>query len=170
MEETKALMQKDESLPFRLMDALDDYPPIIDAKNNDAYVAGIVDGEGTIYINKRKPRNENSSPSYCLFVAIHNSYKPLLEWVKLIYGGSVYKTPSPKEHRQMWMWVVSNKKAHLFLHKILGYLLIKEKQAIKAIEFYESDIKNWGKKKIPQEILEKREYYRQLISNLNQGR
>jgi hypothetical protein len=167
-------VQRDESLPFKLMDALDDYPPIRDIENNNSYVAGIIDGEGTIYINKRKPnpRRKQYSLGYNLFVSIHNSSKPLLEWTKLMYGGSMYANAPSSTNKLMWMWVVSNKNAYLFLTKIFSYLLIKERQAALAIQFYKTCTrgKDGKGKRLTQEMLDEREYYRQSISNLNQGR
>lgn len=97
-----------------------------------AYTAGILDGEGCIGIYPRGRRRMHRAE-----VRIHNTNEWLIQWLRFAYGGSVYYT-EPKQgenHKPCWMWVVSGKKALIFLQLIYPYLRLKKPQAELAVKF-----------------------------------
>lgn len=99
-----------------------------------AYFAGIVDGEGSIVISK----NNVSSGQLYMRILVVNTYKPLLELLKSIYGGSIsQKKRYGETDKDCGAWQVSCKKAERFLVDIYPYLIVKKSQAEVAFRFIE---------------------------------
>ena len=122
-----------------------------------AYIAGLFDGEGSIYISKGKKQ-------YFLTVSITNTDLYVLEFIKnLLHIGKISKSPDKtmKHHKVYRLRLYSND-AKNFLEIVLPYLRVKTEQAKLAIEF-QSKMKN-GKLTIPKE---EQEYYKNLISSFN---
>ena len=94
-----------------------------------AYIAGLLDGEGYIFIHKY--RNYMS-----LRVGISNTYVPVLKYVKEYYGGNIYKHIRQKKiHKIGYEWVLQNKYTKQFLKDMLPFLIIKSKRAKLALDF-----------------------------------
>ena len=117
-----------------------------------AYMAGIFDGEGTIYIAKIKPRDGKGPFRYVLSCALvmANPYIPKL--FHFSFGGSFIPT---KEHlknpnwQPRWMWSINTRNARSFLEVIKPYLRLKKAEAELAIEFqnnkrYGANPSCWG--------------------------
>jgi hypothetical protein len=87
------------------------------------YLAGFLDGEGHFYID-----------NYKVGISCVNTYKPVLNWMKETFGGSVCtrKIRSPK-HRQAYVWNLSVNGTRQLLPKLVIYLREKQKQAISQI-------------------------------------
>ena len=73
-----------------------------------AYIAGIIDGEGTITL-VRKHQNENYSPE----VSVANTNIGLLNWIKEKVGyGQIMKKPKRLEHHSTaYTWRIKCDKA-----------------------------------------------------------
>lgn len=98
------------------------------------YLAGIVDGEGTICANKR------AQGDFQLQVAIYNTSLYLMKWLVKNVGGKYYVRSligyGGKPGRTQYMWFPSGKKnREKFLLAILPYILLKREQAILALDF-----------------------------------
>jgi hypothetical protein len=103
-------------------------------RNAWPYVAGIVDGEGTICANYRKQGD------YILQVIIYNTSTVLMKWLIKNFGGKYYvrsvKSWNGKPGKIQYMWRPSGKKnRENFLLGILPYLVMKTEQAKLALEF-----------------------------------
>ena len=103
-------------------------------KNAWPYVAGIVDGEGTICANRR------AQGDYQLQVVIYNTSLVLMKWLIKNFGGRYYvrsmKSWNGKPGRIQYMWLPSGKKnREKFLLGILPHLLMKREQGLLALEF-----------------------------------
>ena len=99
-----------------------------------AYVAGIVDGEGTIGLHKNY--EYKGRPFYGLRVSVGNTNEWLISFLKMQFGGYVFKeTHSNPLHKDCWKWELHAKKSYVFLKAILPYLQIKRPQAELAIRF-----------------------------------
>jgi len=99
-----------------------------------SYLAGIVDGEGTICANKR------AQGDFQLQVAIYNTSLFLMKWLVKNVGGRFYVRSligyGGKPGRTQYMWMPAGKKnRENFLLAIVPYLLMKREQAILALEF-----------------------------------
>jgi hypothetical protein len=95
------------------------------------YVAGIVDGEGTICLHI------NNFGTYFLQIIIYNSSLVLMKWLVGNFGGKYYvRTKQITSKRIQYAWHPSGKKnREKFLLGIIPYLVIKKEQAKLALEF-----------------------------------
>lgn len=101
--------------------------------NDAAYIAGLVDGEGSVMLTERKAGTVH------LRVAVSNTFKPVLEWLGEITGiGSVYRhEPNKSNHKVGWSWRCHSNGAEELLRQIRPFLRIKPFQADLAINFHE---------------------------------
>jgi len=90
-----------------------------------AYIAGVIDGEGTIGIYRLR------SPSrYQMKLCISNTSWPLLEWIRERVGGAlVCVAKATSKHREGWQLVVSQYQAAPLLLGCREYLQVKQAQA-----------------------------------------
>lgn len=126
-----------------------------------AYLAGIIDGEGTIYIGFDKTRG------YHLRFYVVNTDKRLIDWLKTTFGGSVYSRKSLKNPnwRRKYEWINVNPED--MLPEILPFLKIKKEQAMLAIKFRKTFVKK--KHRLTEETkLLRAECYKQM-KKLNNG-
>ena len=102
-------------------------PALSDAEAG--YIAGLIDGEGSISLLNGR----------WLQLRIYNSHLGMLNWVKATVGGIVCrgKTPPSAKHKQGYFWVLSMRRAVPFLGIVLRYLIIKRRHAEIAVAFYE---------------------------------
>jgi len=96
-----------------------------------SYLAGVIDGEGYVYITFCK-----STKNYLCGVYIKNTNKKLLEVFVKYFGGNItfHKRAKPN-HKDSYDWVCFGKKAAKLCKYTLPYLTIKRKQAEILLEF-----------------------------------
>jgi len=145
-----------------------------------AYAAGIIDGEGCIYISRHKRINRENF-TLALKVNVIMCDLEVIDWFKKtfngdLFGGGVYKMPPNKKSNQCrpsYMWGISNSGAINFLKMVLPYLKLKTKQAQEAIKFektlfaFDRHAKNGTFLPIPEGLLEQREKIKKQIMSLN---
>jgi hypothetical protein len=95
-----------------------------------AYVAGLFDGEGCIYIGALAIGRDRKTPQYFLNVLISNTFLPVLKKVRSQFGGSIHQ-----QREGIYQWVASGRLALPFLRALLPHLQIKRKQAEIGIAF-----------------------------------
>lgn len=127
-----------------------------------AYLAGIVDGEGTVTLMKNH-KNETPTPS----VSIANNNLQLLNWVKLKVGGTIIskKKYSPL-HSDSYAWSVRQDRAIRILNEIKQYLIVKKPHADLITKEYKSVTHRAGK--YTPEMLKKKMLLVAKIRKLNQ--
>ena len=99
-----------------------------------AYLAGLVDGEGSIGLYLKNHRTD-----FSLRLAVYNTDDTLMAWLQIHIGGLVHKVGrrhNPK-HRQEYCWYLSSTSACETLKLILPYLVIKRAKAEIAIDAWE---------------------------------
>lgn len=98
---------------------------------SSAYVAGFVDGEGTIYY---------SEASKSIQVSVSNTYGPIIEAIARKYGGAVNTTKySKKPHWKLaYVWRASGRRAARFLTDIEPFLVQKRGRAQAALTFLDT--------------------------------
>lgn len=106
-----------------------------------AYIAGFCDGEGSISIGikppRERPRRKTTRFGFILQVTIVNTNRQVLEWIREVCGiGSLHhqKTSAPNRllcHR----FVVTDYAAEQFLRAISPYVRVKQEQTRLALEF-----------------------------------
>jgi len=103
-----------------------------------AYIAGIIDGEGTLTIRKKKPAAKVSHrpPHYSVTFSVSNTEASLIHWLQNRCGGSVhYYENRCKNCRPYARWDLQTQQAVALLQQVIPYLLIKNEQAKLAMEF-----------------------------------
>jgi len=101
-----------------------------------AYVAGLFDGEGSIFIGKQKTDRNKSGLLFRLHIEMCNTNELAVRRMQLYFGGSVYERYADLDTRRtLWSWQLRGQMALEFLKVISPYLRIKKPQAELAIEF-----------------------------------
>lgn len=136
------------------------------SKTKWAYVAGILDGEGSISISATTLHTSSGNPykGYDLKVMISNTDMGLMEWLKETFGGNYREgkqNSAIKQNKICYRWTLgSYKLMEKFLLGVLPYMLMKREQANLALQYIRMDgIKNPAKRE---------ELHRKCIS-LNSG-
>ena len=113
-----------------------------------AWLAGFIDGEGSITIAKRK-RQKSINYNYDLQLRIINTDKSLLDHCQSIIGKGEIKAPlvAKATYKQSWSWSLWANSAKEALIKVSPYLVGKQMQAKLGIEL--QDNINMGKKLRP---------------------
>jgi hypothetical protein len=99
-----------------------------------AYLAGLLDGEGSICILKRV---RNGRIRHWLEISIGNTDYEVLEWVRDTFGGhlsSNAQTNTEHSHK-VWRWRANTQEAAGILRDVTPYVRIKRAQVALAIEF-----------------------------------
>jgi hypothetical protein len=127
-----------------------------------AYLAGIVDGEGTVTLMRHR-KNQTPTPN----VSVANNNRELLEWIKSKAQGMILSKKKRKpHHNDSYTWCVRQDRAIRFLESIRKYLIIKKPQADLIIGEYKSVTHRAGK--YTPEMLEKKMRLVAKIRELNQ--
>lgn len=136
-----------------------------------AYLAGIVDGEGSIQI--RKHRDKRVSPGFCyqLVINVANTNEWLINWIHLNFGGNIYRKRKLAQHyKQVYLWSASSLQAKTLLELVLPYLRIKKVQTEIALQFQSKKQHNSGGKAKSSESYVLEEAQRILIQSYNDCR
>lgn len=87
------------------------------------YIAGIIDGEGSICLTQNRP-NEHRSPS----ISVTSTTQEMLFFLQELCGGHISKVKKVEEHhKQAWHWVLRGDKSIELMTEIYSYLLVPEK-------------------------------------------
>lgn len=94
-----------------------------------AYLAGIIDGEGTIYAQRIRGK-------FNVRVYVVNTDVRLIRWLEQNFGGLVYSRTSKlnPNWKTKWEWVVEKAGTTKILSLVLPYLIIKREQAELGLE------------------------------------
>lgn len=128
-----------------------------------SYVAGVLDGDGSFSLIKRKPRKEGESPIYYPMIQICNLSKNLMDFLVKKLGGIVHTRKSRigidgSKRKEVYTWNIQKSPMCLpFLELISPKLVVKKERA----EFLKYFIKNnpflRGSNKVPFDVLQDRE-------------
>ena len=88
-----------------------------------AYIAGFVDGEGSIGFDRNRFR------SIYPRVVVANTNREILLAIQQQYGGHIMQPPRRPRHKQVWFWRLSWLRAVKFLADIQPWLRLKDMQA-----------------------------------------
>lgn len=127
-----------------------------------AYLAGFFDGEGCIYINKFWDKRLNRH-EYALSIEVGNTNPVPLRMFQEIFGGDFRPRIKKQKHwKQAWAWRVKSEMAEIFLESLLPYLVLKEEEAILALEYRRTCVKNCGQRRTEEEIEQREKHYVEL--------
>lgn len=136
-----------------------------------ARLAAYIDGEGTIYINKQKPRKATFSPRFFLSVVVTNTNPRLMNWLKERFFGSVFVVKggkSPLSKKMIMRWQANERIAQTVLARCLPYFVMKREQAEIGLAFMRLRDENWSRAKVSDEVIQVRDSYRLQIQEANQ--
>lgn len=138
-----------------------------------AYLAGLIDGEGSISVNRTKTSSSAKACkrgfAYRSSLVVAMTDLSILEWAQNITGVGkicVKKRQSPK-HKPAWTWAVWSNEAVSLLIQLLPYLRIKLNQAENLIEF-QKVMRYPGKNGLSDEEWTLREFHHNKSHILNQ--
>lgn len=124
-----------------------------------AYLAGLVDADGTICLTK--PRKHYNS--HQLSVRVSNTDKGLISWLRNIFGGTIAfhkRKKNSQKHADAFSWGLFGTKLDVLLEKIYPYLQRKKFQAVVALDFRRT-LRRAGRKRISEQVSK----YRDVLCN-----
>lgn len=97
-----------------------------------AYIAGIVDGEGSVMLHPRRGRTDLRAG-----VAVGSTSLNILEMLQETFGGSLRKTRDGT-NRPLYLWVLGARQTIPLLETVLPYLMVdgKAERARLILEYY----------------------------------
>ena len=102
-----------------------------------AYLAGIIDGEGSVSIHSTLARRKFQV--YVAQVIVVNSHVPLIDWLHSTFGGIVnVKSVSKKGFigkRRCYTWTIIGYNLDRLLPLVSPYMIVKKQQVDSVIEF-----------------------------------
>lgn len=103
-----------------------------------AYLAGIIDGEGSIYIGNFSSNPKTGTLHYQTNMEVTNTDENLIKWLMDTFGGRSTKYTSkqtPKNSRRpVFRWIVSGELLTHLCHLLFPFLIIKKRQCEIMIE------------------------------------
>lgn len=128
-----------------------------------AWLAGIIDGEGSIFILKQGRKDRERTFNYILRISVQSADTIMaFECMKITGEGAIMDAVTKKENQSnTYKWQVNGKKAANILEVLLPYLRVKKDQAIAAIEFQRSTKKHW-RNMIAQDYQTQEDFYYKL--------
>jgi len=109
--------------------------------SNAAYIAGVIDGEGCIMLQKRK-----EGTKYSPILTVSNTYFPLIEFLKKTTGvGGTLRILLKEENRKPQLrWTITGRDTIALLKQTIRYMRVKHVQAKCVIEAYEKYLARGG--------------------------
>lgn len=142
-----------------------------------AYFAGIIDGEGSLYIGNFSKNPKTGKPYYQTVMQVTNTDESLIDWIKTIFGGlksvRTHKQHASNSRKQAYMWTATGDRLTHLCECILPYLICKVRQCEILIEMRKTYKNSYGGKgiqgtqEIPDKIREKRKRLMEEIRNLH---
>lgn len=87
------------------------------------YIAGIIDGEGSICLTQNNP-NEHRSP----VISVTSTTQEILFFLQELCGGHISKVKKAADHhKQAWHWALKGDASIALMSEIYPYLLVPEK-------------------------------------------
>jgi hypothetical protein len=106
-----------------------------------AYIAGFIDGEGSLQIQCRLHRNivnekENTWLGYSIFLDVGQTQIEILEYLKdVCESGCIHKKNQYGNRKQAWCFRLAGKNAQELIGQIRPYLKVKSKIADVFLQF-----------------------------------
>jgi len=130
-----------------------------------AYIAGIIDGEGSIYA-----RNERKTIYPTL--AIHMTDRSVIEWIQnLVHGQKVWELQRRDSVRykrltkKQYLFRICGKRLQILCKSILPYLIVKKTHAI-IVNEWPIDVRKWNRT-IPDNIQKTRKLLGDKLTQAN---
>lgn len=129
------------------------------------YLAGFVDGEGSIMIVKSgRPRADGVQVSFSATLMIANTHRQALEAIQGIYGGRIDSNGKPHnpKWKQGWSLIWKGPAAASLISALRPHLLIKREQADVALAFVELQKSSYRRLKSEADVEAANDCYRSI--------
>uniref|UniRef100_A0A6M3J686 Putative homing endonuclease n=1 Tax=viral metagenome TaxID=1070528 RepID=A0A6M3J686_9ZZZZ len=137
------------------------------AENDAAYIAGFVDGEGSICFH-RNHKNDSKTTTYSPRLRITNTNKDVLDWIAVVIG--LGKVRSQKLYanntKPVYEWYASGRYSIAVLKQLIPFLKVKKLQAETCVS-YGLTLQKSGRLRLAQEVIDEREILRNNVVSLN---
>ena len=111
-----------------------------------AWAAGIIDGEGSIFVMKQGRKDRERTHNYIMRVSVQST-DPYMskELCKLFPDGAVFTQEIDKRpnNSDTLKWQIQGRKAANVLKQIVPFMRVKHEQAQLAIDFQAETKKHW---------------------------
>ncbi len=134
------------------------------------YLAGLLDGEGSIGIRRIRSRHTGMCTCFTLVLQMSLTHMKTVQDVHRDWGGVLYKQNGRKaNHKPSLKWTVYGNKAAKVITAVQPFLRVKTEQAVVAVRFQSRMNENnrWGAKGMPPNELSFRESHYQEMRKLN---
>lgn len=124
-----------------------------------AYAAGLIDGEGCVFVSGIPCVNPER---FSLRILVQMTVSNPLVWLQENFGGVIRQATRDTRGRRWktsWVWSVSSDYAESFLEKILPYMQVKAEEAAVGLLLHASLKSTNYSKLIPAETLEMRRLF-----------
>src|SRR5277367_1460462 len=135
-------------------------------KHEIAYVAGVMDSEGSFSITWNKHQGTTASS-----VAIANTDLRLLGYVQSLFGGKVYlqSRTHPGARNRCYQWIATADCIDKFVETVKPFLKCKHKQAGVMLEHISLVARRGQKRPMPESVRLRRLELRNQMLELNQA-
>lgn len=105
-----------------------------------SYLAGIIDGEGSISIEiqSQSIRWDRKCDYYSLRLLVINTNLPLLNWIQENFGGTIRQRPDVPNRRRCYRWNICSHNAAEILKACQPYMIVKKDHTEVFIKFAET--------------------------------
>jgi len=134
-------------------------------KLTSAYLAGIIDGEGSIDFQKTKEPQCVAGYHYNPRLRVGMIDREFIEWLKNSFGGGIYHRIGNGRNKDSYCWNVSGKIMKEIIRCVYPYLRIKKEHANIMIKFWKTKKyipMNDHKELSPEMRIERDNLFRQL--------
>lgn len=125
---------------------------------SNQYIAGIIDGEGTIRLTTRKSSTHKSGIRFCpsIFLQMVESdgTNEIFNYLHHKYDVPIkYRVPKNTKHRKSLLTYFLGNKLKIFLNDILPYLIVKKKQGDLVLKYFDlvQNIKPYKSNPLPKD-------------------
>jgi|SRR5882762_796459 len=113
------------------------------SRDNANYAAGIIDGEGSIVLNRGQriaPKTGTKYYQYVYRVSVVNTDIRLIEWLHKTFGGSLLPLKKTgKRHKKTYLWHITKTQTIVeFLNIVAPFLKMKQEQAHLMLEYLQN--------------------------------
>lgn len=99
------------------------------------YLAGLVDGEGCIYIHRMHNIKGAKGLKHALRLQVGMTNAPVVYWLREAFGGSVQVQNRAAPRKPCYIWNVYGANAASLIEQLRPYLRVKQPEADIALQF-----------------------------------
>jgi len=115
-------------------------------ETDKAWTAGIIDGEGSIFVMAQKRKDRERDTNYILRVSVQSTDPYMTTELKRLWpDGAEFAVRRDKRENcsDTMKWQLNGRRAAFFLKEVLPYMKVKTTQADLAVQFQETTKKHW---------------------------